>query len=130
MKEFSYRSKHDLAAVAAAMAAVAVTVFKLSCGHSYCNSFAKVAAAAMGARWLGLAWLRPAATVTVALWLWLRSKLQYFCEGGLAAATAELQRVCPHPSPDRGSGPRPYAPGQSYDEKRKKTSTMAVPVAP
>ncbi len=43
MKEFSYRSKHDLAAVAAAMAAVAVT------------SFARVAAAAMGARRLGLA---------------------------------------------------------------------------
>jgi hypothetical protein len=43
VKEFSYRSKHDLAAVAAAMAAVAVT------------SFARVAAAAMGARRLGLA---------------------------------------------------------------------------
>ena len=94
MKEFSYRSKHDLAAVAAAMATVAVTVFKLSLSLAVVTATAIVLRGWLLLQWVheGLAWLRPAATVTVALWLWLRSKLQNFLRG-LAAATAELQRV-------------------------------------
>jgi len=99
VKEFSYRSKHDLAAVAAAMATVAVTVFKLSLSLAVVTATAIVLRGWLllqwvheGLAWLDLAWLLPAATVTVALWLWLRSKLQYFLRG-LAAATAELQRV-------------------------------------